>query len=131
MSELIVTGSHVLVRPEEGERQTESGLLVPASVAEKENVRGGRVVRCGPGYVMPNPEFSDEPWKEESQVRYLPLQAEPDDYAFFLQKEATEIRYEGEDYLIVPHQAILAFVRPEAEDHLENIEGLPDDLEEE
>ena len=131
MSELIVVGNRVLVRVDEGDRQTDSGLLVPASVAEKEKVRGGRVVRCGPGYVMPNPEYSDEPWKEESQVRYLPLQAEPGDYAFFLQDEAVEIRYEDEDYLIVPHQAILAFVRPDAEDHLEGIDGLPGDLLEE
>ena len=130
MSELIVVGNRVLVRVEEDDRQTESGLLVPASVAEKEKVRGGRVVQCGPGYVMPNPEYSSgEPWKEESQVRYLPLQAEPGDYAFFLQKEAVEIRYEDEDYLILPHEAILALVRPDAEDHLQGIDGLDDLLE--
>ena len=129
MSELIVVGNRVLVRLEEDDRQTDSGLLVPASVAEKEQVRGGRVVRCGPGHVMPNPDYSSgEPWKEESQVRYLPLQAEPGDYAFFVQKKAVEIHHEGEEYLIVPHQAILALVRPDAEDHLEGIEGLPGDL---
>ncbi|PSR01948.1 MAG: chaperonin [Bacteroidetes bacterium QS_8_68_28] len=132
MSELIVVGNRVLVRLEEGEQKTESGLLVPASVAEQEKVRGGRVVRCGPGHVMPNPEYSEgEVWKENSQVRYLPLQTEAGDYAFFLQDKAVEIQYEGDDYLIVPHGAILALVRPEAEDHLEDIEGLPGDLLEE
>jgi co-chaperonin GroES (HSP10) len=132
MSELIVVGNRVLVRLEEGQEQTESGLLVPASVAEKEKVRGGRVVRCGPGHVMPNPEYSEgEAWKDDSQVRYLPLQAEVGDYAFFLQDKAVEIRYESDDYLIVPHGAILALVRPEPEDHLEDIEGLPGDLLEE
>ena len=63
-------------------------------------------------------------------MRYLPLQAEPGDYAFFLQNEGVEIRYEDEDYLIVPHKAILALVRPDPEDHLEGIDGLDDLLDE-
>ncbi|MFO8100485.1 MAG: co-chaperone GroES, partial [Salinibacter sp.] len=44
-------------------------------------------------------------------VRYLPLQAEPGDHAFFVRKEAVDLRYDGTNYLIVPHNAILALVR--------------------
>ena len=57
-------------------------------------------------------------------VRYLPLQAQPGDLAFFLRKEAVEITYEKKSYVIVHHAVILALVRPKPEDLLENIEGL-------
>lgn len=129
MSELIIVGDRVLIAPEEGEQQTEAGLVLPASVAEREKVRSGRVLRVGPGYVMPNPEYSEgEPWIEPKEVvRYLPLQAQPGDYAFFLRKEALEISYEGKTYLIVHHSAIIALVRPDPADILDTIEGLLDE----
>jgi chaperonin GroES len=118
LAQLIVVGDRVLLRPEDPAEQTASGLYLPASVASKERVQGGRVVKVGPGHLMPNPEYSDaEPWApERPPVRYLPLQAEPGDFALFLRKEAIEIAYAGETYLIVPHQALLALVRPEPPD---------------
>jgi co-chaperonin GroES (HSP10) len=103
----------VLIQPEDLASETSSGLYLPASVLEKENVRGGRVVRVGPGFVIPNPDFEDEPWSSSgTPVRYLPLQAEENDYAFFLRKEAIELKLNDETYLIVPHRAILALIRP-------------------
>jgi len=128
MSELIVVGDRVLIEPQVGEQETDSGLLLPASVAEQENVRSGRVVKTGPGYLTQNPEYSEtETWKEsETPVRYLPLQAQPGDYAFFVRKEAVEIRYEKTKYLIVPHAAILALIR---EDETEPASGRLDNLE--
>ena len=38
MRELIMVGDRVLVSPDQGERKTSSGLVLPASVAEKERV---------------------------------------------------------------------------------------------
>ena len=129
MSELIIVGDRVLIAPEEGEQQTEAGLVLPASVAEREKVRSGHVIRVGPGYVMPNPEYSEgESWTEPKEVvRYLPLQAQSGDYAFFLRKEAVEITYEQKTYLIVHHSAIIALVRPNPTDILDTIEGLLDE----
>ncbi len=120
MRELIMVGDRVLVSPDQGERKTSSGLVLPASVAEKERVQGGTVVSVGPGYVTPNPEFSEgEPWSRGGEaVRYLPLQAQKGDTAWFLRKEAIEIEFEGDAFLIVPHGAILALVRPSADDIL-------------
>jgi co-chaperonin GroES (HSP10) len=128
MKELIVVGDRVLIEPRVGEQETESGLVLPASVAEQENVRSGRVVSTGPGYLTQNPEYSEtETWKEsETPVRYLPLQAEPGDYAFFLRQEAIKLRYEETDYLIVPHSAILALIRDQ---HEEQTDGALDDIE--
>ncbi len=127
MSEILLVGDRVLITPDDGERQTESGLVLPATVAERDKVRSGRVVRVGPGYVIPNPEYSEgEPWAPSRDViRYLPMQARPGDYAFFLRKEAIELSWEGRDYLIVSHGAILALIREDPADILKHI--TPDD----
>jgi chaperonin GroES len=129
MGELIMVGDRVLIAPDEGERKTHSGLVLPASVAETERVRSGRVVSMGPGYITPNPEFSEgEPWSQHKDaVRYLPLQARVGDHAFFLRKEAIEIQFEGKTYLIVPHGAILALHRNTADDILRTL-GPPEEL---
>lgn len=112
MNELIMVGDRVLIAPDEGDRQTQAGLYLPATVMEREKIRSGRVVKVGPGYVIPNPEYSGEPWSTDKEaVRYLPLQAQKGDHAFFLKKDALEIQFEETDYLIIPHAAIVAIVR--------------------
>jgi len=112
MAELIVVGDRVLIEPQTEEERTESGLVLPASVANQEGVESGHVVKTGPGYLTQNPEYTEsESWKDSTPVRYLPLQAEPGDVAFFVQEEAIDLRYDDTNYLIVPHNAILALVR--------------------
>ncbi len=132
MEEIIIIGDRVLIEQEGGEKQTKSGLYLPATVVDRERVSIGRIVRVGPGYVMPNPEYSDgEPWATaRSAARYLPLQAQPGDLAFFLRKEMIEVTFREKEYVIVPHSAILALVRPNADDILDDIEGIDnlDDL---
>ncbi|GAB5537655.1 MAG: co-chaperone GroES family protein [Rubricoccaceae bacterium] len=110
-----VIGDRVLIHPEDPEDRTSAGLYLPAGVKSKERVQGGRVAKTGPGHLVPNPDFSDaEPWAtDRDAVRYLPLQARAGDYALFLRKEAIEIEYSGSTFLIVPHGALLAVVRPQ------------------
>ncbi len=125
LDSVILVGDRVLVRPEDLESETQSGLYLPASVMEKEKVHGGRVVRVGPGFVIPNPDYDDQPWSSSGQaVRYLPLQAEVGDFAFYLRKEAVELKLNEDVYLIVPHRAILALIRPDTsstDDILDNL----------
>lgn len=120
MSTLLVVGDRVLIEPRDGEQKTDSGLVLPASVSAKDEVKGGHIIKTGPGYLTPNPEYSEsETWKQSEQpIRYLPLEAEPGDFAFFVRDKAVEIRFEGTDYLIVPHSAILALVRDTPDDEL-------------
>lgn len=115
-----MVADRVLIEADGGEKQTKSGLLLPASVLESERVHVGMVVRVGPGYVIPNPDFSDsEPWAEpKAPVRYLPLQARAGDQAYFVRKDAIDVTYQGKDYLIVPHHSILALLRPDSSDIL-------------
>jgi co-chaperonin GroES (HSP10) len=126
MQEIIIIGDRVLIEPEHGEKQTQSGLYLPATVTDRERVSIGRVVRTGPGYVIPNPEFSEsETWAPSREAaRYLPLQARAGDLAFFLRKEMIEVALNGKDYVIVPHNAILALIRDGADDVLDGIKNL-------
>lgn len=128
MKELIIIGDRVLIDPEEGEKQTRSGLYLPASVAEKERVGSGRVMKVGPGHVIPNPDYSEgEVWSEQRDaVRYLPLQARAGDFAFFLRKDTVDLMYEDRKYIIIPHHAILALVRSHPEDVIDGLGDLDD-----
>lgn len=112
---LVVVGDRVLLKAETGDERTDSGLILPQAVAEKAQVGSGRVVEVGPGIPMPIQDNSeDEPWREASrQTRYIPVQARPGDLALFMRKAAVEIKYEGQDYLIVPQSAILILLRDE------------------
>ena len=122
--ELLVVGDRVLIEPEKGETRTKVGLVLPAGVAEKEEVHGGTVVAMGPGMPLPPPQEDGEPWKEPYQApRYLPMQVEVGDYALFFRKAAMEISFEDTKYLVVPHGAILVLVR-----ETEVPDGLPEDL---
>jgi chaperonin GroES len=113
--EMIVVGDRVLLKLEEGQDKTKSGLYLPASVREKEKVAMGRVVKVGPGYPIPNPNYTeDEPWSTpKDPMRYIPLQAKDGDYAIFLREQGVEVEFEEEQYLIVPQSAVLMLVRDE------------------
>ncbi len=111
---IILVGDKVLIAPDREQDRTAHGLYLPPGVKEKEKVQSGVVVRVGPGYAVPNPQFIDqEPWSTtpKEPVKYIPLQAEEGDYALFLRDSAIEIEYEERKYLIVAHSSILMVIR--------------------
>lgn len=113
LKRLIIVGDRVLIKPKDPSDRTNSGLYLPPTVQEKEEVRSGYVIKVGPGYPIPNPT-DDEPWKEaEEKVKYMPLQAQEGDVALYLQRSAIELQYEGEQYVIVPQGSILILERLE------------------
>jgi len=113
LKRLIVVGDRVLIRPKSPTDRTSSGLFLPPTVQEREQVQSGYVIKVGPGYPIPSP-MEDEPWKEtEEKVKYMPLQAQEGDVAIYLQRNAIELEYEGEKYMIVPQSAILLLERSE------------------
>ncbi|MDX1438438.1 MAG: co-chaperone GroES family protein [Rubricoccaceae bacterium] len=121
---LHIVGDRVLIRPEDPADRTSSGLYLPPSVKEKDKVHGGRVIQTGPGHLIPNPDYTDvDSWDPTREAgRFIPLQAKPGDYALFLRKEAIELEWDNESYLIVPHHAILALARPVHPEDLESFE---------
>ena len=75
---------------------------------------------------MPNPDYTegDPVGQPVASERYLPLQAEPGDFAFYLRKESIEINYQNKTYIIVPHNALLALLRSDGNDLLKDLEDI-------
>jgi chaperonin GroES len=113
LKRLVIVGDRVLIKPKVHSGKTKTGLLLPPTVTEKEEVQSGYVVKVGPGYPLPS-TTEDEPWKgTEEKTRYMPLQAEEGDLAIYLQRHAIEIQYENQSYVIVPQNSILMLERNE------------------
>ena len=113
LDKLIVIGDRVLIQQGTAAMKTKSGLYLPAGYQEKEEIQSGYILKCGPGYALPNMD-TDESWNpKEREPKYLPLQVQPGDLALFIQKSAVEIKYNGEKYFIVPQSAILLVERDE------------------
>lgn len=102
-----------MIKPKSPNDRTTSGLYLPPTVTEKEQIQTGYVIKVGPGYPIPSP-VEDEPWKEtEERIKYMPLQAREGDLAIYLQRNAIDLEYDGEKYVIVPQSAILLLDRSE------------------
>ena len=112
---MVVVGDRILLQVDDAQDKTKSGLYLPPSVREKEKVGMGKVIKVGPGYPIPNPNYTeDEPWSTpKDPMRYIPVQAKEGDYAIFLREQGVEIEFEDKKYLIVPQSAVLALVRDE------------------
>jgi co-chaperonin GroES (HSP10) len=111
LEKFVVVGDRVLIKPRADSEKTNSGLYLPAGVREKEKVQSGYIIKVGPGYATSSQE-DEEPWKESSeQVKYIPLQAKEGDLAIFLRKEAVEIEFDAEKFLIIPQTAVLLLIR--------------------
>jgi len=113
--QMVVVGDRILLEIDDGQDKTKSGLYLPPSVREKEKVATGRIVKVGPGYPVPNPNYTDdEPWSApKDPARYIPLQAREGDYAIFLREQGVEVEFEDKKFLIVPQSAVLMLVRNE------------------
>ncbi len=108
---IIIVGDRVLIKPEEDLEKTNSGLYLPPGVKEKEKVQGGYIMKVGPGYPVASPTDDDEPWKENKETKYIPLQANEGDFAIFMRKDAVDIELDGKKLVIVPQSAILLLMR--------------------
>jgi chaperonin GroES len=113
LREVIVIGDKVLIKPEEEDSKTPSGLYLPQGVSTRENVAAGYIVNVGPGYPTIEGGADGEPWtsRPHSEMRYVPLQARSGDYAVFLRRDSVEVEIDSNQYLIVGHNSILLLIR--------------------
>lgn len=113
--QMMVVGDRVLIELDTGQDKTKAGLYLPDTVREKDKVATGKVVKVGPGYAVPNPNYTDdEPWsKPKDPARYIPLQVRELDQVLFLREQAIEVEFQEKKYLVVPQSAILMIVRDE------------------
>ena len=114
IDKLIMVGDRVLVKPKNQSGKTKTGLYLPPTVQESEQVQSGYIVKVGPGYPIPAISEDDEIWKEKKEdIKYVPLQAHIGDLAVYLNKSGWELEFNNEKYIIIPHSAILMIVRDE------------------
>ena len=84
----------IVVKPSEGEEMTASGLVIPDTAKEKP--QEGEVLAVGPG------RFEDG-----SRV---PLDVKVGDKVIYSKYGGTEVKFGGEDYLILSARDVLAIV---------------------
>ncbi len=115
LQKFLVVGDRLLIKPRSFNDRTKGGLLLPASVQEKETIQSGYVIKAGPGYPIPAMGDEDDLWRGKSEtVRYVPLQAHEGDLAVYLQNGSYEIEFNQEKYVIVPQSAVLLLIRDES-----------------
>lgn len=85
----------VLVKPQEAEEKTKSGIVIPDTAKEKP--QQGEVVAVGQG-------------KREGD-KIIPLEVKAGDKVLYGKYSGTEIREKGEEYLILREDDILAIVK--------------------
>lgn len=112
---LIVVGDRVLVRPEEGESMTNAGLILPASVADRDEVQTGRVLAVGPGMALPPSNLELEDDSRRAEPRWAAMQARAGDLVVFGRKAAVDVVVEGDKLVVVPHGALLLILRGDHE----------------
>ena len=85
----------ILVEPLEAEQTTKSGLVIPDTAKEKP--QEGKVLSIGPGRVDDN-------------GNRVPLDVAEGDVVIFSKYGGTEVKYAGQEYLILSARDILAVV---------------------
>lgn len=89
-------GGRVIVSPnEDDEQRTASGLVIPDTAKEKPQT--GEILAVGPG------DLNDDGDR-------IPLDVEIGDTVVYSKYAGTELKYEGEDYLILASRDLLAIV---------------------
>ena len=86
----------IVVKPLDAEQTTASGLVIPDTAKEKP--QEGEVLAVGPG------RFVDEGEKR------IPLDVKVGDTVLYSKYGGTEVKYSGEEYLILSARDVLAVI---------------------
>lgn len=81
-------GENILIKPEKADKKTDSGIYLPESASE-ERPQQGKVVEIG----------------ESKEIKVKKSQK-----VIFKRYSGTEVKIEGEEYLIVKNEDVLAIV---------------------
>jgi chaperonin GroES len=85
----------VLVQPLEAEQTTASGLVIPDTAKEKP--QEGKVIATGPG-------------RTDDNGKRIPMDVAEGDVVIFSKYGGTEVKYDGNEYLLLNARDILAVV---------------------
>lgn len=70
LDNIIVIGDRVLVKPSLGAERSRGGLYLPVGYQDKEDVKSGYILKCGPGYPLPSLDDDAEAWTERVSEGY-------------------------------------------------------------
>lgn len=87
-------GSRVLIKMKEGEETTKSGIILASGAQEKPQI--AKVIEVGPGETI------------DGKVEVM--QVKKGDDVIISKYSGTEVKYEGEEYIIIKQDDILAIV---------------------
>ena len=87
----------IVVKTLEAEQTTASGLVIPDTAKEKP--QEGEVLAVGPGR-----------WDEEGEKR-IPLDVKVGDVVLYSKYGGTEVKLEGDEYLILSARDVLAIIK--------------------
>lgn len=87
-------GSRVLIKMKEGEEKTKSGIILAGNAQEKPQI--AEVIEVGPG--------------EKVDGKIEKVVVKKGDNVIVSKYSGTEVKYEGQEYIIVKQEDILAIV---------------------
>lgn len=87
-------GSRVLIKMKEGEEKTKSGIILAEAAQEKPQI--AEVIEVGPGEMVDG--------------KLEPMNVKKGDNVIVSEYSGTKVKYEGENYIIVRQDDILAKV---------------------
>ena len=86
----------VIVQKLEAEEKTSGGILLPDSAQEKP--QEGKIIAVGPGAI-------------DDKGQRKPMDVKEGDHVLFAKYSGTEIKLDGEEYLILSDRDILAIIK--------------------
>jgi len=88
-------GDRLLVKPVEEEETTASGLVIPDTAKEKP--QEGTVIAVGPGRI-------------DDKGNRVPIDVKVGDTVIYSKYGGTEVKYSGEEYLVLSARDVLAVI---------------------
>ena len=88
-------GDRVIVKPKAKEEMTRSGIVLPDTASEKP--QEGEVLSVGPGRMLDN-------------GKRVEMEVKSGDTVLFAKYAGTEVKLEGEEYLVIRESDLLAVV---------------------
>ena len=86
-------GDRVIVEPESAEEKTKSGIYIPDSAQEKP--QAGKIIRVGTGRIT-------------DDGNTIPMNVKEGDIVIYAKYGGTELKVEGDEFLIIKESDILA-----------------------
>jgi len=89
-------GERIVLKVTESEEKTKSGIVLPDTAKEKPQM--GKVLAVGTGRVLENGER-------------VPLEVKEGDTVLFAKYAGTEVKLDGEEYMVIKESDVLAIVK--------------------